>query len=290
MNSGADFSGINEAKIDMGSIYDRPDPRAYFNTLQRLDYAIPASAKPLFQKLISRLRRQRGQEEVCVLDLGCSYGVNAALLKHDLSMDELYDRWTQDELEQATSEEVIEMDQQFFSELADPENLKVIGIDQAENAVAFAEEIGLVDEGLPINLEKETLPADARRDIVPVDLMISTGCVGYVTEKSFERLMQPLTERRPAWIANFVLRMFPFDAIERALGDWGYRTEKLAGRYFKQREFASAEEREQVVEQLRSQDVDPTGLEAEGRFVAEFYLSRPEAEARELPLKRLLAA
>ena len=290
MNSGADFSGINEAKLDMGSIYDRPDPRAYFNTLQRLDYAIPTSAKPLFQKLISRLRRQRGQEEVCVLDLGCSYGVNAALLKHDLSMDELYDRWTQDELEQATSEEVIEMDQQFFSELADPENLKVIGIDQAENAVAFAEEIGLVDEGLPINLEKETLPADARRDIVPVDLMISTGCVGYVTEKSFERLMQPLTERRPAWIANFVLRMFPFDAIERALGDWGYRTEKLAGRYFKQREFASAEEREQVVEQLRSQDVDPTGLEAEGRFVAEFYLSRPEAEARELPLKRLLAA
>lgn len=290
MNSGADFSGINEAKIDMGSIYDRPDPRAYFNTLQRLDYAIPTSAKPLFQKLISRLRRQRGQEEVCVLDLGCSYGVNAALLKHDLSMDELYDRWTQDELAQATSEEVIEKDQQFFSELADPENLKVIGIDQAENAVAFAEEIGLVDEGLPINLEEETLPADARRDIVPVDLMISTGCVGYVTEKSFERLMQPLTERRPAWIANFVLRMFPFDAIERALGDWGYRTEKLAGRYFKQREFASAEEREQVVEQLRSQDVDPTGLEAEGRFVAEFYLSRPEAEARELPLKRLLAA
>lgn len=290
MNSGADFSGINEAKLDMGSIYDRPDPRAYFNTLQRLDYAIPTSAKPLFQKLISRLRRQRGQEEVCVLDLGCSYGVNAALLKHDLSMDELYDRWTQDELAQATSEEVIEKDQQFFSELADPENLKVIGIDQAENAVAFAEEIGLVDEGLPINLEEETLPADARRDIVPVDLMISTGCVGYVTEKSFERLMQPLTERRPAWIANFVLRMFPFDAIERALGDWGYRTEKLAGRYFKQREFASAEEREQVVEQLRSQDVDPTGLEAEGRFVAEFFLSRPEAEARELPLKRLLAA
>jgi hypothetical protein len=30
-----------------------------------------------------------------VLDLGCSYGVNAALLKHDLSMRELYERWGQ---------------------------------------------------------------------------------------------------------------------------------------------------------------------------------------------------
>ena len=290
MNSGADFSGINEAKIDMGSIYDRPDPRAYFNALQKLDYDIPTNAKPLFQSLISRLRRQRGQEEVCVLDLGCSYGVNAALLKHDLSMDELYDHWTQDDLARATPEEVMEMGQQFFSELQDPEDLKVIGIDQAENAVAFAEEVGLVDEGLPIDLEEETLPADARRDIVPVDLMISTGCVGYVTEKSFERLMQPLTERQPAWIANFVLRMFPFDGIERALEDWGYRTEKLAGRYFRQRKFASAAEQEQVVEELRSQDIDPTGLESEGRFVAEFYLSRPEAEARELPLRQLLAA
>lgn len=290
MDSGSDFSGINEAKFDMGSIYDRPDPRAYFSTLQELDYAIPAKAKPLFQKLISRLRCQRGQEEVCVLDLGCSYGVNAALLKHDLSMDELYDHWTQEELARATREEVVEMGQQFFSELEEPEDLKVIGIDQAENAVAFAEEIGLVDEGLPIDLERETLPVDVRDEIVPVDLMISTGCVGYVTEKSFERLMQPLTERRPAWIANFVLRMFPFDGIEKALGRWGYRTEKLDGRYFKQRRFVSAEEQEQVVEQLRSQDVDPTGLEAEGQFVAEFYLSRPEAEARALPLRQLLAA
>ncbi len=290
MHSNAHFSDINEAKADMGSIYDRHDPRVYFNTLQKLDYAIPVKAKPLFQKLISQLRRQREQDEICVLDLGCSYGVNAALLKHDLSMDELYDRWTRDELDDATSEEIILDDQQFFGDLGDLEDLKVIGIDQAENAVAFAEEIGLIDEGLPLNLEQETLPADVRQDIEPVDLMISTGCVGYVTEKSFEQLMLPLTERQPAWIANFVLRMFPYDRIENALGRWGYITEKLTGQYFRQRKFASTEEQRQVVEQLKSRDVDPTGLEAEGQFVAEFYLSRPEAEVQEQPLLQLLAA
>jgi SAM-dependent methyltransferase len=290
MHSGADFSGINEAKVDMGSIYDRRDPRAYFSTLQKLDYVIPVEAKPLFQKLISQLRRRREQDEICVLDLGCSYGVNAALLKYDLSMDELYDRWTQDELEDATPEEVIQNDHQFFEELGDPEDLRVIGIDQAENAVAFAEEIGLIDVGLPLNLEQETLPADARQDIEPVDLMISTGCVGYVTEKSFKKLMLPLSERQPAWIANFVLRMFPYDRIENALGRWGYITEKLTGRYFRQRKFASTEEQRQVVEQLKSRDVDPIDLEAEGQFVAEFYLSRPEAEVRELPLRQLLTA
>ena len=49
MHSGADFSGINEAKLDMEYIYDRRDPRAYFSTLQKLEYVIPVEAKPLFQ-------------------------------------------------------------------------------------------------------------------------------------------------------------------------------------------------------------------------------------------------
>ncbi|MDP6646436.1 MAG: class I SAM-dependent methyltransferase [Rhodospirillales bacterium] len=289
MNSGANFSGINEAKADMGSIYDRPDPRAYFNTLETLDYSIPSNAKPLFQKLISQLRRQRSHDEICVLDLGCSYGVNAALLKHDVSMDDLYEHWTQVEMKNATSDEVIQNDQQYFEELGDPENLKVIGVDQAENAVAFAEEIGLVDEGLPLNLEQESLPPEARQNLEPVDLMISTGCVGYVTEKSFEQLMPMVTEYQPAWIANFVLRMFPYNRIENTLRRWGYETEKLTDHFFRQRRFASAEEQNQVMEQLESQDVDPTGLEADGHFVAEFYLSRPAAEVRELPLQRLLA-
>jgi len=83
------FEEINEAKANMDSIYDQSDPRAYFRELEKLDYAIPNAAKPIFQKLITH--RRRGQDDtVHVLDLGCSYGVNAALLKHDLSMDDLY--------------------------------------------------------------------------------------------------------------------------------------------------------------------------------------------------------
>ena len=290
MKSGNEYSGINEAKADMGTIYDRPDPRAYFSTLEKLDYSIPSNAKPLFQRLISRLRQQREQEEVCVLDLGCSYGVNAALLKHDLSMDELYDHWTQDELGTASPEEVIQNDQQFFGDLGDPENITMIGIDQAENAIAFAEEVGLVDEGLPLNLEQQKLPQDVGENLEPVDLMISTGCVGYVTEKSFEQLVPHAMANQPAWIANFVLRMFPYDRIENELRRWGYVTEKLTGKYFRQRKFASAEEQKQVVDKLRGQDIDPTGLESEGHFVAEFYLSRPETEVRRLPIQQLLAA
>jgi hypothetical protein len=103
----------------------------------------------------------------------------------------------------------------------------VIGLDQADSAITFAEDSGLLDEAISANLETEQLSALAKEDLAPVDLVTSTGCVGYVTEKSFERLLPVVTQGQSPWIANFVLRMFPFVSIEETLNDWGYVTEKL---------------------------------------------------------------
>lgn len=289
MMSDAAFEDINEAKADMDHIYDQSDPRTYFRELKKLDYAIPGIAKPIFQKLICHLHK-RQHDTVHVLDLGCSYGINAALLKHDLSMEKLYEHWGQKKLAYATPEEVVAYDQRFFADLDEPEDIAVIGLDQSENAIAYAEAAGLLDGGLVVNLETEPLSALAKEKLAPVDLVMSTGCVGYLTEKSFDRLLPAVTQGRPPWIANFVLRLFPFDAIEETLNGWGYVTEKLEGQTFFQRRFASADEQEQVLEQLRDQGIDPTGKEAEGHFLAEFYLSRPIKDAAEVPIERLLPA
>jgi SAM-dependent methyltransferase len=273
----------------MDHIYNQSDPRAYFRELKKLDYAIPDIAKPIFQKLICHLQRRR-DDTVHVLDLGCSYGVNAALLKHNLSMGDLYEHWGQKRLADASKEEVVECDQHFFADFNEPEGIKVIGLDQAESAVAFAKEVGLLDEGLVVNLETELLPEAAREDLALVDLVTSTGCVGYMTEKSFESLLPAVTRDRRPWIANFVLRMFPFDAIEKTLSDWDYVTEKLEGKTFVQREFASAEERGQILEQLREKGIDPTREETGDHLLAEFYLSRPMEDAAEAPIESLFPA
>ena len=289
MSGDTAFEEINEAKANMDHIYDQPDPRAYFRELQKIGYVIPGAAKPIFQKLISHLQRRRNKS-VHMLDLGCSYGVNAALLKHDLSMPELYEHWGQKALMEATPEEVAADDRRFFGNLDTQEDISVIGLDQAKSAVAFAEEAGLLDEGLAVNLETGPLPEAAAEDLELVDLVTSTGCVGYVTEKSFERLLPAVTQGRSPWIGNFVLRMFPFDSIAETLKDWGYVTEKLEGRTFVQRRFTSAEEQEQVIGQLRERGIDPAGKETEGHLLAEFYLSRPADEVAEAPIGQLLAA
>ena len=289
MSDEAAFEDINEAKENMDYIYDQRDPRAYFRELKKLDYTIPDTAKPVFQKLIGHLQ-QRRDNTIHVLDLGCSYGVNAAILKHDLSMDELYDHWGQNKMADATSEEVVAYDKQFYAGTDDPEDIEVIGLDQAENAIAFAIDSGLLDEGLVVNLETEPLPTTAKESLAQVDLVTSTGCVGYLTEKSFERILPAVSEGQMPWIANFVLRLFPFDSIETSLEKWGYVTEKLEGETFFQRQFASDNERDQVLEQLNDQGIDPTGKEAEGHFLAAFYLSRPMEEAAQLPIEHLITA
>ena len=283
------FEEINEAKANLDDIYDQPDPRAYFRELKEFNYAIPGSAKPIFQKLIDHLQHRR-DDTIHILDLGCSYGVNAALLKHDLSMPDLYQHWGQERLADIPPEDIVERDSHYFANLEEANNIEVIGLDQSEHAIEFAEEVGLLDEGLVVNLETEPLPGPAKDDLAAVDLVVSTGCVGYVTEKTFERLLPAVTQGRSPWMANFVLRMFPFEPIEQTLDERGYVTEKLEGHTFVQRQFASLDEQEQVLERLREQGIDPTGKEAEGHLLAEFFLSRPKSEATAAPIGELVLA
>jgi hypothetical protein len=283
------FDQINEAKVNMDGIYDQQDPRAYFRELRKLDYEIPGAAKPIMQQLIRHLQTT-SEEPVHLLDVGSSYGVNAALIKYDMTMPELYAHWGQKVLQHATVQDVIENDRSYFDALDAAENLEVTGLDVAENAIAFGAEVGLLDESIAINLEDHALPQSSRRDLASVDLVMSTGCVGYVTEKTFERLLPAVSQGRQPWFANFVLRLFPFDQIAESLADQGYVTEKLEGQTFVQRNFASLDEQEQVLGQLHDRKIDTAGNEDEGHYLAEFYLSRPAIEVEGAPISALLAA
>ena len=289
MNENDDYQDSNEAKASMDHIYDQRDPRAYFRELKTHGYSIPDQAKPVFTCLIDRLRERRSGL-VRVLDLGCSYGVNAALLKHDLSMEKLYDHWSQPRLSDATPTQVVEHYRQFFENLDHRAGIAVLGLDQAEEALDYAVSVGLLDAGIPVNLEQHSLPGGAREKLEDIDLVISTGCVGYVGETTFDKITPAVASEKPAWMCNFVLRMFPFDAIAAGLAKRGYVTEKLAGETFVQRRFASRDEEQQVLDQLRQIGLDPEPEAASGCLLAELYVSRPADDVSGLPLEKLLAA
>jgi carnitine O-acetyltransferase len=75
-------------------------------------------------------------------------------------------------------------------------------------------------------------------------------------------------------MAHFVLRMFPFDSVERELAGLGYRTVRV-DEVFRQRRFISAQEQALVLDGMAAAGVDPRGLEAEGWLYAQLHVSRP---------------
>jgi hypothetical protein len=75
-------------KTDFHTIYSRPDPRAYFGVLAPLGYQIPQRALPVIETVLAASGART------MLDVCCSYGINAALLRHDLDLDQIAARAT----------------------------------------------------------------------------------------------------------------------------------------------------------------------------------------------------
>lgn len=261
-------------KISLDHIYTRPDPRAYFGTLRELDYSIPELAKPHFRRLISEYREACAVPVPTVLDIGCSYGINAALVKYGATMADLYDRYGGRDAHQRTRESLLTLDRELVRSGGRTDPMRFLGLDASEEALSYALEAGFLDGAVHADLENGEPTDEQRAQLAGTDLVISTGCLGYVTERTISRIVGgPGGNRRP-WMAHFILRMFPFDPIEETLAAAGYRTVRHEG-LFRQRRFATPEERARVLERLSAAGVDPAGVETDGWFYAQLYSSRP---------------
>lgn len=259
-------------KISFDDIYTEPDPRAFFGTLRELDYQIPQLAKPYITKLIEEFRAELGVAEPTVLDVGCSYGVNAALHRCDTTMDQLYDHYSS--AEALARDTLITRDRQLVHSHALPEETRFIGLDTSGPALDYALAVGFLDRTIHANFEDDDPDDDQRELLAGTDLVVSTGCLGYVTEKTLVRIAR---DARP-WMAHFVLRMFSYDPIAESLAELGYETASIDG-VFRQRRFASGEEQTQILDTLSVAGVDPRGLESEGWLYAKLFVSRPRGAA-----------
>lgn len=275
----------NQIKANFDAIYTMPDPREYYRVLYGLDYIIPELAKPVFRNIIAALELKHGRP-IRVLDLGCSYGNNAALIQFPIDIDRLARRYADLHARSVSSSELIMLDRSYFH--AWPRrNVEIIGCDVSKPAIDYARSVGLIAHGISGNFEVEQFSAEARKILRGVDLVISTGSIGYITERTIRRVLDAIGSPAP-WVASFVLRMFPYDAVEIALDEAGLETEKLSGVTFVQRRFQSENECVQVLERLEKLGIAPEGKEANGLFHAEFYLSRPAEDREATPLDQLV--
>ena len=272
-------------KVILNSIYNSPDPRAYWRTLSDLDYRVPQEAKPYFLRCAAARRERMGAS--CfgtIVDLGCSYGINSLLLRFDLAIADLRHRYASPDIAALGREHLIARDRRLAVRRDFP---RFVGIDVSPQAAAYAADAGLLEEVVVADLERRTLNSHEARSVADAAVIISTGCFGYVTEASFARILQPCGKR--PWMMHTVLRMFDFAPAEEALAQCGYVSSR-SPRLLKQRRFSSRSEQERILDRLSSMGTDPSGFETEGWLYAHIVLSRPASQADAPSLHRIFSS
>lgn len=258
-------------KVILDHIYDQKTPVHFYNLLSKLDYCIPELAKPIFSQLISFIKSQTKHDTIKVIDLGCSYGVNGALLKSGKNFQDLFERYQNNELKNKSSDDIILLDKNWYDGLT--KATKIIGVDISRPALNYATETQLIDGKLLGNFENRDLSEAESAVVENTDLIISTGCIGYVGHKTISTILKAITTKQPL-MAHFVLRTFAFDEIMNLLGHHGYQTHKSKAP-FRQRRFATKAEKLSTLKRLSEMDVDVEGFEDDGWYYADLFLSLP---------------
>lgn len=271
-----DFAYDDTGKIVLDDVYNQPTPVPYFTQLSKLGYCLPERAKPHFEKVIAARRAESGKAPVKIVDVGCSYGVNAALIKYGQSMMGLTSHYREAVTQRLGRAALIAADKEFYAD-ADDEAATIVGVDASQHAIDYAVSAGILDGGVAADFETSA-PDAAQADVLgDTDLIISTGCYGYISETTLDRLLDVNDGKKP-WMAHFVLRMFDYEGAAESLATRGYVTRR-AGLPVRQRRFANDEERGHVLDNLAARGIDPEGREADDWYYAELHLSCPEEVA-----------
>ena len=267
------YECVNQTKANFDDIYNAPDPRGYYTTLSALDYQIPTNAKPVFKKIMAAMGQDRLNK---IVDVGCSYGVNAAMLRYDLTFNDMARRYLREKAHLESVAETVVHDAEIYAELKQSEDATFVGLDVAHEAVGYAGAVGLIDEIVSEDLESDGISEQTAAVMEDADLIISTGAIGYVGQETLGKIAA--AAQRPPWFAAFVLRQFPFEEIAERLAAFDLVTEKLPDTTFRQRRFRDQNERDGAMEAVLAAGRDPEGVESDGYFHAELYLARPVGE------------
>ncbi len=265
-----------KVKKDFTDIYTQDSPHEYLKEMDRLEYSISDSTKPLYNSIIEELEETLSRP-VNVLDLGSSYGINSSLMKYDLTMSELNNFFLNGT--EPTKQET----KQFYEECTSNDNINFYQIDISEEALKFSEEMNLCVRGMNVDLEAEKL--NLLGSLPKMDIVIATGCIGYIGYKAFLNLLKVIknrqsnsneseTEYTAPIFAFSVLRMFDMKDIEEVFEIYDYSIVKSDMKPIRQRNFSDPKEKAQTVSLLHGMGINTKKYEDDGNFYADFYIAK----------------
>ena len=269
---------MNELKVkkDFTNIYTEDSPHGYLKEMERLEYDISDSTKPLYNAIIEQLEKTSSRP-INILDLGSSYGINSSLMKYNLTMSELNDFFLN------KTEPTKKETKQFYEKCTRNDNLNFYQIDISEEALKFSEEMDLCERGINVDLEAEKL--NLLESFPKIDMIIATGCIGYIGHKAFSNLLKVIKNRQSNSIksekkytapifAFSVLRMFDMDDIKEIFEMNDYSIVKSDIKSIRQRNFSDPKEKTQTISILHGMGIDTEKYEDDGNFYTDFYIAK----------------
>lgn len=258
--------------------YNQPDCRAYFRMMDALGYRNQHHAVAAFRAGLAELMRLRGLGSARIVDFASSYGIVSALMGHDLTLEEVFERYRAPAFDGLEAPEVIRQDRAWLSGIrraAPP--MRFVGIDVAPNAVAYGTAAGLFDAGFVEDLEENEASPDLSAELAECDMIVECGSVAQLMPDALDRLLTASGPRKP-WVMTSPIRGNERPEAAEVLRAHGLVVEQLAIPPFVHRRFESADEQARAIANAQAQGHDTEGVETTGHFHAQVLLARPPDE------------
>jgi hypothetical protein len=272
----------NETKACFDDVYTSQTPHAYIQMMAKCGYEIGEQARPYCIAAAKLLdKHNKDKRPVHMLDIGCSYGIGSALLKYGCSFDEMvsfFSTRAPQDLQGACK-----ATRAWLDVRPTVDNISCVGLDSSEPAVRFAMMTGLLDFGIARNFENPVITCnqEERSWLRNCNLLISTGSIGYVTDRTMNQVLRHVGKHHPNEFGPIavltILRMFESRSIRDSFENHGFRFEKVPGIMLSQRRFMDQNERKGILKILHDKNIDTSEWEDRGKMLAELFIAaKPE--------------
>ena len=277
----------NQAKACFDGVYTAPTPHDYIAQMAKNGYEIGEQARPYCIAAADVLKEHTEDAwPVQMLDIGCSYGMGSAFVKYGCSFDEMVAFFSTRAPRDPHA--ACEAMRAWINVTPPRYDVRCVGLDRSKPAIRFAMRAGLLDGGMARNFENSDITPNAEECswLRSCNLLISTGAIGYVTDRTIAHVVQHAGKDHPSEfgpLAVFtILRMFEARPIRDVFENLGFRFEKVPGIMLPQRRFTDKNEREGVLKILHDKGVNTREWEDLGKQFAELFIAAKPAHFPEL--------
>ena len=276
----APIDNLPTHKDDFDRVYDLEDPSPYFTALRPADYRMPAVLAGTLKAIHRPVATARTTGGVLrLLDFACGYGVIGALLRHSVSLADMYAWYGERQWLPADSRRFWSADAAFLHSRRSREpRFEIGGVDIAGIALEYAAAMGFVDTVFHENLV-ERPPGDALRQFVQgADLVVECGALGDLITTAFERILDCCRGAGRPWFVYCPRPDLDWTGLHALWAARGYHAESLGTTPVRYRKALGAAEQADMSRVIRELGRPESTVTRDGYLLVDMTLARPDAE------------